>query len=307
MTTPTTPPAAPANSSKGSFKKGLGWFVVILLALFAGSTLMGRFFGNGEFDGREKIALVEVTGVIMDSGDIVRQLSQYRRDDEIKAIVLRVDSPGGGVAPSQEIYEEVLRIRAGKKPIYTSMGSMAASGGYYIACPTDRIFANPGTLTGSIGVIMAFSNASELIGKIGIKPEVIKSGKYKDIGSPTRAMTKVERKHMQKVSDDVHDQFITAVSEGRGLEMKAARKLSDGRVFTGRQAMNYKLVDDLGGLEETIQQLAQAIGIQGRPRIVVEKPEPSLLEMLMGARMTASLETSLWPTQLPRLLYLWLP
>ncbi|CCQ89831.1 Peptidase S49, putative signal peptide peptidase SppA [Nitrospina gracilis 3/211] len=295
------------KKERRSFSKGFWWFLFILLALFAGSSLLGRFLGGGEFNGREQIALVEVTGVIMDSGDIVRQLSNYRRDDEIKAIVLRVDSPGGGVAPSQEIYEEVLRIRADKKPIYTSMGSMAASGGYYIACATDRIYANPGTLTGSIGVIMAFTNATELIGKIGIKPEVIKSGKYKDIGSPTRPMTKSERRYMQKVSDDVHDQFITAVAKGRGLDKKNARKFADGRVFTGRQAQDYKLVDEMGGLEETIQQLAKAVGIQGRPRIVVERPEKSLLELLLGANVSESLETSLWPTQLPRLLYLWLP
>lgn len=297
----------PAGTSRKSFGKGFGWFLLVLLALYGLSSLMGRMVGNGELDGREKIALVEVKGIILESGDIVRQLSRYRRDDEIKAIVLRIDSPGGGVAPSQEIYQEVLRIRADNKKIYASMGSMAASGGYYIACATDRIFANPGTLTGSIGVIMAFSNAQELINKIGIKPEVIKSGEFKDVGSPTRPMTEAERKYMQMVSDDVHTQFITAVAEGRGMDFKEARKLADGRVFTGRQALDIRLVDELGGLEDTILQLAKAVGIEGRPRVVSEEKQKSLLELFMGSRITASLETAIWPQQLPRLQYLWLP
>jgi len=306
MAPPVNPP--PAGTSKKSFGRGFLWFLLILLALYGLSKLMGGLFGGGDFDGRQKIALVEVNGVILDSNDIVRQLSRYRRDDGIKAIVLRIDSPGGGVAPSQEIYQEVLRIRAdNKKKIYASMGSMAASGGYYIACATDRIFANPGTLTGSIGVIMAFSNAEELINKIGIKPEVIKSGEYKDIGSPTRAMTPEERKYMQTVSDDVHDQFITAVAEGRGLEMDAARELADGRVFTGRQALDIKLVDTLGGLEDTILQAARDAGIEGRPKVVAQEKERSLLELFMGSRVSEGLETALWPHQLPRLQYLWLP
>ena len=185
----------PAEKPKRSFGKTLLYFLLGLIALGVVSSFLGRYISEGGFDdGRQKIAMVEVAGAIMDSKDIVRQLSQYRRDDEIKAIILRIDSPGGAVAPSQEIYDEVLRVRADNKKVYASMGSLAASGGYYIAAATDRIFANPGTLTGSIGVIMAFSNAEQLMKKIGLEPEVVKSGKFKDVGSPARKMQPHERK-----------------------------------------------------------------------------------------------------------------
>jgi len=292
----------------GSFKKGLRWFVYVFLGLLVVSAVLGRLNSDEiAYDSEETLALVEINGMINDSSDIVRQLRSYRRDDEIKGIILRIDSPGGGVAPSQEIYEEVLRIRAANKKIYASMGSLAASGGYYIACPVDRIFANPGTLTGSIGVIMAFTNAQKLIEKIGVEPEVIKSGRLKDVGSPTRKMTKEERRYLQRVADDVHAQFIEAVSKGRNLAPEITRTLADGRIFTGREAIELKLVDELGGLEKTIAQLGKALGIEGRPRVITEQPEKSILELLLGSKTSKGLQNSLWPTHFPRLQYLWLP
>lgn len=304
MDSPTPKPAS------GSFKKGLRWFVYIFLGLLVVSAVLGRMGSMGNdiaYDSEETLALVEINGMINDSSDIVRQLRSYRRDDEIKGIILRIDSPGGAVAPSQEIYEEVLRIRAANKKIYASMGSLAASGGYYIACPVDRIFANPGTLTGSIGVIMAFTNAQKLIEKIGIEPEVIKSGRLKDVGSPTRKMTKEERRYLQRVADDVHGQFIEAVSKGRKLKPEVTRKLADGRIFTGREAIDLNLVDELGGLEKTITQLGKALGIEGRPRVITEQPEKSVLELILGSKASKGLQNSIWPTHFPRLQYLWLP
>ena len=299
--------AAPQQSGR-SFKKGLRWFVYIFLGLLVLSAVLGRMGAKDVlYDSEETLALVEINGMINDSSDIVRQLRSYRRDDDIKGIILRIDSPGGAVAPSQEIYEEVLRIRAANKKIYASMGSLAASGGYYIACPVDRIFANPGTLTGSIGVIMAFTNAEKLIEKIGLQAEVIKSGRLKDVGSPMRKMTKEERRYLQKVADDVHAQFIEAVSKGRNLKPEETRQLADGRIFTGRQAIGLKLVDELGGLEKTITQLGKALGIEGRPRVITEKPEKSFLELLLGSKASTGLQNSLWPVHVPRLQYLWLP
>jgi protease-4 len=302
------PTIDPAPQPKKTFGRTLLYFVLGLAALAVLSSVLGRYLSDGGLDGgTETIAMVEVTGTIMDSKEIVRQLSYYRRDDDIKAIILRIDSPGGAVAPSQEIYDEVLRVRADHKKIYASMGSLAASGGYYIAAATDRIFANPGTLTGSIGVIMAFSNAEQLMKKIGLEPEVIKSGKYKDVGSPIRKMKPYERKYLQTVVDDVHQQFIEAVAKGRNMSTREARKLADGRVFTGRQALKLKLVDELGGLEDVIAQLGKDVGIQGRPKVIWEEPPKGFLDWLLDAALPRDFNTSMVPSQFPSLQYLWLP
>ena len=301
-------PIPPVDKPKKSFGRTFLYFALGLVALMVLSSVFGRYLSDGGFDdGKEKIALVEVTGAIMDSKEIVRQLSKYRRDDEIKAIILRIDSPGGAVAPSQEIYDEVLRVRADNKKIYASMGSLAASGGYYIAVAADRIFANPGTLTGSIGVIMAFSNAEKLMEKIGLEPQVVKSGKYKDVGSPARKMTAEERVYLQRVVSDVHQQFIDAVAKGRNMTAKEARKLADGRVFTGRQALKLKMVDEMGGLEDVIAQLGEAVGIEGRPKVVWEVPPKGFLEWILGSSLPKELKANWIPSQFPSLQFLWLP
>jgi protease-4 len=187
------------------------------------------------------------------------------------------------------------------------MGSLAASGGYYIAVAADRIFANPGTLTGSIGVIMAFGNAEKLMEKIGLEPQVVKSGKYKDVGSPVRKMTSEERLYMQRVLDDVHEQFINAVAQGRNMTPKEARKLADGRVFTGRQALKLKMVDEMGGLEDVIAKLGEAAGIEGRPKVVWEEPPKRFLEWLMEGSLPKEFNANWMPSQFPALQYLWLP
>ncbi len=301
-------PMQPVEKPKKSFGRTLLYFILGLVALVVLSLVFGRYLADGGLDdGKEKIALVEISGQITDSREIVRQLSKYRRDDDIKAILLRINSPGGAVAPSQEIYDEVLRVRADNKKIYASMGSLAASGGYYIAVAADRIFANPGTLTGSIGVIMAFANAEKLMEKIGLEPQVVKSGKYKDVGSPARKMTAEERIYLQRVVDDVHQQFIDTVVQGRNITPKQARKLADGRVFTGRQALELKMVDEMGGLEDVIVKLGEAVGIEGRPRVVWEEPPKGFLEWLMQGSLPNEFKANWIPSQFPSLQFLWLP
>lgn len=253
-------------------------FIFFLLLGVALNGLSGR---SHRFPLGNKIAVVEVLGVIESSEAIIEDLKDYREDDNVKAVILRIDSPGGGVAPSQEIHNAVVKT-AEKKPVVVSMGSLAASGGYYIAAPAHKIMANPGTLTGSIGVIMEFANYQELLDKIGWRNEVVKSGQHKDIGSPNRPMSEAERRILQALLDDVHDQFISAVVEGRKLDAKKVRELADGRIFTGRQAKAAGLVDELGGLEEAIDLAAELAGIED-PDVVYPTPEsPKLIDYFIG-------------------------
>lgn len=252
---------------------------------------------------RQRIGLVEVKGMITDASETIRQITKYRKDRSIRGIVLRIDSPGGAVAPSQEIYTEVLKLKSQKK-VFASMGSVAASGGYYIASAADQIIANPGTLTGSIGVIMTFANVEQLMNKIGLRPETMKSGKFKDTGSPTRPMTPDERKLLQNVVDNVFDQFVSAVSKGRKMDYDEVKKLADGRIYTGKQAFDLKLVDRLGSLEDTISLLGKAVGIEGEPKIVQEKPSHGLLDLLMESSLSEKVMGSFAP-QFPLLQFLW--
>ncbi len=253
----------------------------------------------------DQIAIVEISGMITSSEDTVRQLMEYMEDDQIKGIVLRIDSPGGSVAPSQEIYRAVKKVKENHKKVYASLGSLAASGGYYVASTADTIIANPGTLTGSIGAIMAFSNMEDLMNKVGLHPEVVKSGPFKDTGSFSRSMSKEERALLQNVVDDVHQQFVGAVAEGRNLPFKEVAKLADGRIYTGRQALKIKLVDQLGSLEDTIELLAGDLGIVGKPAIVREKEPATLLDWLLTSKVSRSLKTAVLPPTAPGLQYLW--
>jgi len=243
--------------------------------------LINLLFPDLDLSTDDRIALIRVEGVILDSQTTIEELKRFSENPSVKAIVIRIDSPGGGVVPSQEIYDAVKRIRSkNNKAVIASMGSVAASGGYYIAAATDRIVANPGTLTGSIGVIMETANVEGLLQKIGVEGVVIKSGKYKDVGSPLRKMSADERGLLQAVMDDVHKQFIEAVAEGRSLELRAAQALADGRIFTGRQAKEAKLVDELGDLEDAIQLAAEVVGIEGEPKVVEPRRRFSLREIL---------------------------
>lgn len=230
----------------------------------------------------DKVAIVRVEGPILDAKETIDELKEHVKDLSVKAIVLRVDSPGGAVAPSQEIYEEVRKAVA-KKTVVVSMGSTAASGGYYIASPATRIVANPGTLTGSIGVIMEIPNLEGLMSKIGVKTDVIKSGEHKDIASVFRGIRKEEREILQAILDNVHNQFINAVAEGRRMTLDDVKKIADGRVYTGEQALKAGLVDELGNLEDAIKVAAKLSGIKGEPTVVSKEKKLSLINLLRGS------------------------
>jgi protease-4 len=255
--------------------------------------------------GKDGVAIVRVEGPILDSYQTVEELKTFAEDPLVKAIVVRIDSPGGGVAPSQEIYNAVKRVRKEKnKTVIASMGTVAASGGYYIAVATDRILANPGTLTGSIGVIMQLANFQDLLEKIGVKNVVVKSGKFKDIGSPFRPMQDEDRKLLQLVMDDVHRQFIDAVAEGRSLDQAEVEQLADGRVFTGQQAKSILLVDDIGDLHDAIKLAGELGGIEGEPR-VMETSKPFSFRNLLENTFLGNVRTfTSAPFSMP-LLYLW--
>lgn len=270
---------------------GLGVIAALLIFFFGILFLIGRYFGgkSSRLAFGDKIAIVEVKGVIAQSSGIIEELQQYLEDREVKAIILRIDSPGGGVGPAQEIYREVMKIKP-KKKVVTSMGSVAASGGYYIASASDLIVANPGTITGSIGVIMQFSNFEELLKKIGIKGVVLKSGEHKDIGSPFREMTPEEKKIMQEVLDNVHQQFIQAVADGRKLDRAKVVEIADGRILTGEQAKNLGLVDQMGNLQDTIEITAKMVGISGKPNVLYPKKRLSIWELLMRDMASAIID-----------------
>jgi protease-4 len=269
------------------------WFLIVLaaLAVLAVGTSM-LFFSmirttSGDVEtvstgSGGQIAVVEVRGVIMESEGIVRQLKRYREDGGIKAVLLRVDSPGGAVVPSQEIYDEVRKTRDGGTPVVVSMGSIAASGGYYISCGASMIVANRGSLTGSIGVISEFMEFADALAKLGIDVTTVKAGRLKDAGSPTRKMTDADKAYFQQLMDDVHRQFIGVVEDERGLTHEEAVELSDGRVFTGEQAVELGLVDTVGTYEDAIAIAAAMGGIEGEPSIVRERKRRSLVDRWFG-------------------------
>jgi protease-4 len=269
---------ATANAGKWPLKRKIIWAVLAVMGMLV---FINVFFPDLDLSTEDRIALVRVEGVILDAQSTVTELKRFGENPFIKAIVLRIDSPGGGVVPSQEIYDAVQRVRnKNSKAVIASMGTVAASGGYYIASATDRIIANPGTLTGSIGVIMETANVEGLLKKIGVEGIVVKSGKFKDVGSPLRRMSDEERALLQSVMDDVHKQFIEAVAAGRAMETAAVQALADGRIFTGRQAKEAKLVDELGNLEDAIQLAADLAGIEGEPKVVEPRRRFSIRELI---------------------------
>ena len=248
-------------------------FLVVNMALSGDRPAWGGFGG--------RVGLVEVLGEIDDSEDIVAQIERLDRDASVRAVVVRLDSPGGGVAASQEIYEALRKLKDGKKPVIASLAGVAASGAYYVACAADSIVSNPGTLTGSIGVIMSFPNTEELFRKVGIRLEVIKTGKFKDVGSIWRPMTPDERQLLQDVLTNVYDQFVDAIVEGRGMERNDVLPYADGRVFSGDQALEYGFVDRLGDLNDAIDMAAKLGGIRGEPTIVrKERHKVGLFDLL---------------------------
>ncbi|MDY7038129.1 MAG: signal peptide peptidase SppA [Thermodesulfobacteriota bacterium] len=244
---------------------------VIILFLGAVMTIILSFFGpSSNLSFGDKIGIIPIEGRIRDSEPIVSQLIKFKKDNRIKAIILRINSPGGGVAPSQEIYREVRKTIKTKKVI-ASMGNLAASGGYYIAAATNKIVANPGTLTGSIGVIMEFIQLQDFFKKVGVGLEVIASGEFKDIGSPHRKMTEQERDLLKGLISDIQEQFVNAVVRGRDLSLEKVHEIADGRIFSGARAKELGLVDLLGNFQDAVDLAKKMTGIKGD--VVLVYPE----------------------------------
>ncbi len=247
--------------------------IILLLPVITGLVLLigapGKVAPPASF---KRLGLVRIEGVIYNSESIVKQLSSFRTDKSIAGILIRINSPGGATAPSQEIYHEVLRLKDANKPIVVSMGDMAASGGYYVASPARCIFADPGTLTGSIGVILTVPLYKDLASKIGVQIRTLKAGKFKDIANNYRAMSNGEEQILQSLLDDTHDQFINDVAKARGIDRDSIKNIADGRIFTGRQAQTLGLVDSLGGYLDALSYLRKITNSAPNARIV-EKTE----------------------------------
>ncbi|ADL08889.1 signal peptide peptidase SppA [Thermosediminibacter oceani] len=268
---------------------------IALIVLVIASVIAAFALGPGREEGStaaedNMVGVINLEGVITGgSGDaflssgsdhIVHQLHEASQDPSIKALVIRINSPGGSAAASQEIYQEVLKVKEAGKKVVVSMGDVAASGGYWVASAADKIVANPATITGSIGVIMEFQNVEGLFEKLGLKVNVIKSAEHKDIGSPTRPMTEEERAIFQGMVDDIYNQFIDVVAKGRKMDREKVKELADGRIFTGRQAKELGLVDELGNFYDALKIAAELAGIEGEPEIK-EYGRKTPLEILM--------------------------
>ena len=256
--------------------KGLGILSGLILVLFVVVFLYAYFTGG---DARalsllagDGVGVLQIEGAIDDPRGILSELKRFNEAPWIKVIVVRIDSPGGAVAPTQEIFDALQKARK-KKPLIASMGGMATSGGYYIAAACEKIVANPGTLTGSIGVIMQLSNVEELMKKIGVKGYNIKSGVNKDIGSPFQQISPEGKEILQSLVDNVHSQFVSAVAKGRGMKEAQVRKLADGRVYSGAQAKELGLVDQFGTLEDAIELAAKRVGLEESPTVYYSSPE----------------------------------
>lgn len=283
------------------------WLAVSLAVALSLLVLFGLAFSLGRWQrfGGSKVALITVEGVILDSKEVIEQLEKHRTNPTVKAIVLRINSPGGGVSPSQEIYEEIVKTRqVNKKPVVASMGSLAASGGYYIASAADVIVANPGSITGSIGVLLQVPNISGLLQKIGVKSVVVKSGEHKDLASPTREMTDAERQILQRLLNDVHDQFIDVVTKSRRLDRKKVEALADGRIFSGREAQSLGLVDQLGNLQDAIDRAASMAGIPGKPTVIQERRRRFFLLDLLARAVPFTIDLPAGPVSILSVDYL---
>ncbi|MFN7950971.1 MAG: signal peptide peptidase SppA [bacterium] len=282
------------RGASASPRRGRGaWLaLIVLVALGALSVALVAYLGGGDeehaaFAMGERVGVIEVKGVIVDAKPILDRIESFRKSSSIKAVVVRVDSPGGAVAPSQEIYEAIHRLDE-KKPVVASFGSTAASGGFYVACGARHIVANPGTLTGSIGVILEGGNYEKLMEKVGIRSVVVKSGPYKDILSPTREMTKEERDLLQEMVENVYSQFVRAVmtvASRRGLDEAQVRALADGRVLSGEQAFQKGLVDSLGTLRDAVTKAAELAGMSGEPSVYYPEEHRALLDRLLGGTL----------------------
>jgi protease-4 len=273
----------------------IGLFLAVIAAGVGDESSAMPGWGKG-------LGYIEVEGTIVDATETVRQLKWAERNQQVKAILLRIDSPGGIVTPSHEIYSEVARISEEGKAVVVSMGTIAASGAYYIAAPADLIVASPQTLTGSIGVIMEFPVLKGLMDKVGVKVEVVKSREQKDIGSPFREMTESDRRLLQGVVTDAYEQFVEVVSSGRGIPEDSVRAIADGRIMTGRQALAFGLVDTLGTFEDAKRIAAELCGIEGEPRLI--RPTRRV-GFLIRQLLEGTTENLLGGLKFPRLRYMY--
>lgn len=257
--------------------------MVFSAIIFSVSALSGK---RKSLLASEKVGVVTVEGVITDAREAVQQLEELGKDDSIRAVVVRIETPGGGVAASQEIYGAVRELKK-KKKVVASIGSIGASGGYLIACAADRIVANPGSITGSISAVMHLLNAEGLLNKIGLKPSVIKSGKYKDIGSPSRDITPEERVILQAVIDDMNDDFIDTIAADRKMPREKVKAIADGRIFSGRQARQVGLVDELGDMNHAIGLAGTMSGMKGKPEAVYSGKKKTYWDVLFKNSLSA--------------------
>ncbi|MHC1753415.1 signal peptide peptidase SppA [Humidesulfovibrio sp.] len=265
--------------------------IILAVALFTGAMAFFRGLGNknSTLTG-DKIGLCKIEGMITDAREVVEFLQELRTDESVKGVLLRIDSPGGSVAPSQELYQAVQEL-AKVKPVVVSMGTVAASGGYYAAAPATLIVANPGSITGSIGVRAEYVNIQGLLDKLGLKSDLLVTGKLKGAGSPTQPLTKEQRAYLMALIFDLHQQFVTDIATARGMDEAAVAKLADGRAMTGRQALELKLVDKLGGQEMAMATLRDMVKAEANIP-VLEGPEKKLplLPRLLGATLSAALQ-----------------
>jgi|YNPNPStandDraft_1061719.scaffolds.fasta_scaffold10508_4 protease-4 len=277
--------------------KGILWgffiiFVVIPVLIVIGYTIWDKKEG---LKTGPQVGVLWIRGLITDSREYIEGLKSFRENSRVKVVVLRVDSPGGGVSAAQEIYREVEKTKA-VKPVVASLGSMATSGGYYVSCIASKVVANPGTVTGSIGAIAVFPNFERLFEKIGYSTVVIKSGEFKDIGNPTRPMTPEEETLLKDTILEVHDQFVKDVARARGMEESAVRQIADGRILTGAKAKNLGLVDELGNLQDAIELAKTLAHIEGKPEVIYYEKKKKLLDVILGEESTANLRDFLFNT-----------
>lgn len=270
---------------------------VAVLFLLSGMSMSRSGDGGAPLFG-PRVAIVELEGLIADTDDLVRDLRQLRDNPSVRAVVIRINSPGGVVGPTQEVHDALRRLHDAGKPVVASLGAVAASGGYYAAVAADQIYANPGTLTGSIGVIMQLANVDTLLKKVGVEFVVVKAGQFKDIGNPARPMTPEERRVVQALLEDVHGQFIDAVAKGRKLDRSAVVQFADGRVFSGTQALGLKMVDALGGLEDAVNAAAKLANLPVPPPVERPRRKFSIIDLVRN-ELGLAVPAALLPTRLP--------
>ncbi|MBP8646487.1 MAG: signal peptide peptidase SppA [Syntrophobacteraceae bacterium] len=263
-------------------KRRTRWLLVLIILLLAGGVLYSLCSDSRIFAAPNRIGVIQVRGLIEDVQETVKAIGEFQKDPYIKALVVRIESPGGGIGPSQELYRALARTRD-KKPVVASLGSVAASGGYYVASAASRIISNPGTITGSIGVISYFPNLRELFDKIGYTTIVVKSGKYKDVGFPGREMTPEEKELLQETINEAHRQFVRDIAKGRNLSEEKVLEIADGRILTGESAHRLGLVDELGNYQDALDTATRLGNIEGEPTLIHHKKQKrSVLDYLLG-------------------------